>query len=76
MGPKVTEMEMELFYNSSEGFKNYVDRYSKKHQITPKMAMQHLLVRYAYLDYKEKSNAKAEAPTTKQEKIFDEDKAC
>ena len=76
MGPKVTQEEMELFYNSNEAFKNYVDRYARKHQITYKMALQHLLVKYAYLDYVEKTNKQPVAEPVKTEKIFEDDKAC
>lgn len=74
--PVINETEMEIFYQDNEEFKNYVDRYSKKHQISAKMAMQHLLVKYAYIDYKKKKEEKVEQATVKQEKIFDEDKAC
>lgn len=74
--PKVTEIEMELFYNSNDAFKNYVDRYARKHQINAKMALQHLLVKYAYLDYVEKSKKAPVTEPVKTEKIFDEDKAC
>ena len=74
--PVINETEMEIFYNDNADFKMYVDRYAKKHQIDAKMAMQHLLVKYAYVDYKKKKEEKIEQPTVKQEKIFDEDKAC
>lgn len=74
--PVINETEMEIFYNDNPEFKNYVDRYAKKHQIDAKMALQHLLVKYAYIEYKKKGDVKTEAPAIKQEKIFEDDKAC
>ena len=77
MVPKIVKEEMEKFYNTNENFKMYVDKYCTKHKLTTDIALEHLLVKYAYIDFMEKAKkTQVKEPEIKTEKIFDEDKAC
>lgn len=42
---------MRSFYESNEVFKNYVDRYSVKHEVSTEEALTHSTVRNAYEYY-------------------------
>lgn len=50
---RITEWYQRL-YNEDERFRLYVDRYCKKHGITPKVAFDHVLVRAAGDHYKQR----------------------
>ena len=41
-------------YNLNEEFRGYVDKYCKKHQVTPEQAVEHKLVQYVLEEYKHK----------------------
>lgn len=44
---------MKEFYNSNADFKNYVDKYCKKHKCSIEEAMKHKLIEAVYEQYKE-----------------------
>ena len=44
---------MKEFYNSNPDFKNYMDKYCKKHKCTVEEALKHKLVKAVYEQYKE-----------------------
>ena len=46
---------MKEFYNTNTDFKNYIDKYCKKHKCTVEEALQHKLVKEVYEQYKENS---------------------
>ena len=39
-------------YNLNEDFRQYVDKYCKKHNVTPEQAVEHKLVQYVLEEYK------------------------
>lgn len=40
-------------YRCNTKFREYVDKYCKKHQILPAAAMDHMIIRHVYLMYTE-----------------------
>lgn len=46
---------MKEFYKSNTDFKEYVDRYCKKHKCSIEEAMQHKIIECVYEQYKEKN---------------------
>lgn len=38
-------------YNLNEDFREYVDKYCKKHNVTPEQAVEHKLVQYVLEEY-------------------------
>ena len=40
-------------YRFNTKFREYVDKYCKKHQILPAAAMEHMIIRHVYLMYTE-----------------------
>ena len=41
-------------YNINPEFREYVDKYCKKHNVTPEQAVEHKLVQYVLEEYKHK----------------------
>ena len=48
---------MKDFYNSNTDFKEYVERYCKKHKCTVEEALKHKIVEDVYEQYKENSKS-------------------
>ena len=44
---------MKEFYNSNENFKEYIDKYCKKHKCTIEEALKHKIIEEVYEQYKE-----------------------
>lgn len=49
---------MKSFYESNPGFKQYVDRYCVKEEVSPKVAFAHSVVRNAYEYYQDAEKKK------------------
>ena len=49
---------MKGFYEANEGFRQYVDRYCTKEEVSPEVAFTHSVVRNAYEYYKDAESKK------------------
>lgn len=56
---------MRSFYENNEAFRNYVDRYCVKHEVSTEEALTHSTVRNAYEYYLEADRKKATTITVK-----------
>ena len=52
---------MKEFYKENAAFKQYVDKYCKKHRISVNEALTHEIIKQVYLQYKEERASKGEA---------------
>lgn len=76
---KIKEMDLYLSAYQKDypkGFKEYVDKYCTKHNITPEEACKHALVVETYLSYLDRPNQTKGEDNASRNTDYSDDRSC